>query len=51
MRATPCPWDADVQIDRNTYPTYGQASADQIRGANAAEIDASEDDANRERLY
>jgi len=31
--------------------TYGQVLADQIKGANAAEIDASEDEANRERLY
>ena len=44
-------WDAGAQIDRSCYPTYGQVLADQIRGANAAEIDASEDEANRERLY
>ncbi len=44
-------WDPDVQIDRSTYPTYGQVLADQIRGADAREIDASEDEANRERLY
>ena len=44
-------WDEDVQVDRACYPTYGQVLADQIRGANAAEIDASEDEANRERLY
>ncbi len=44
-------WDPEVQIDRSCYPTYGQVLADQIRGANAAEIDASEDEANRERLY
>ncbi|MDE2934732.1 MAG: pyridoxamine 5'-phosphate oxidase family protein [Chloroflexota bacterium] len=44
-------WDPEVQIDRATYPTYGQVLADQIRGANAVEIDASEDEANRERLY
>ena len=44
-------WDSDVQIDRSCYPTYGEVLADQIRGANAAEIDASEEEANRERLY
>lgn len=44
-------WDPEVQIDRSSYPTYGQVLADQISGANALEIDASEDEANRERLY
>ncbi len=44
-------WDPEAQIDRSCYPTYGQVLADQIRGVNAAEIDASEDEANRERLY
>lgn len=42
---------ADGQVDRACYPSYGQVLADQIRGADAAEIDASEDEANRERLY
>ena len=44
-------WDPDVQINRSTYPTYGQVLADQISGANAKEIDDSEDEANRQRLY
>ena len=44
-------WDPDAQIDRSTYPTYGQVLDDQIAGANAKEIDDSEDEANRERLY
>ena len=44
-------WDPEAQIDRSCYPSYGQVLADQIRGADAAEIDASEDEANRERLY
>ena len=44
-------WDPDVQIDRSVYPTYGQVLADQIKGADAQEIDASEDEANRHRLY
>jgi PPOX class probable FMN-dependent enzyme len=44
-------WDPEVQIDRSEYPTYGQVLADQIAGADAKEIDDSEDEANRERLY
>lgn len=44
-------WDPEVQIDRSSYPSYGQVLSAQIAGANAAEIDASEDEANRERLY
>ncbi len=43
-------WDTEAQIDRSVYPTYGQALADQIAGADAKEIDDSEDEANRERL-
>lgn len=44
-------WDPEVQVDRSSYPTYGQVLADQIAGADAKEIDDSEDEANRERLY
>ena len=44
-------WDPEAQIDRSSFPTYGQVLADQIRGADAGEIDASEDEANRQRLY
>ena len=44
-------WDADAQIGRKSYPTYGQVLADQITGADAREIDADENEANRERLY
>lgn len=44
-------WDPDARIDRSSYPTYGQVLADQIKGADAEEIDASEDEANRDRLY
>lgn len=44
-------WDPEARIDRSSFPTYGQVLADQIRGADAQEIDASEDEANRERLY
>ena len=44
-------WDSEVKIDRSSYPTYGQVLADQIKGANAREIDKSEEEANRDRLY
>ena len=44
-------WDPEVQIERSSYPTYGQVLADQIRGADAEEIDQSEEEANRDRLY
>ncbi len=44
-------WDPEVQIDRSVYPTYGQVLADQIAGADAKEIDDSEEEANRNRLY
>ena len=44
-------WDPEVKIDRSEYPTYGQVLADQIAGADAKEIDESEEEANRERLY
>ncbi len=44
-------WDPEVQIDRSSYPTYGQVLADQIAGANAKAIDADEDEANRNQLY
>ncbi len=37
-------WEADAQVDRSCYPTYGQVRADQIAGADAAEIDAGEAD-------
>ena len=44
-------WDPEVQIDHSSFPTYGQVLADQIKNADAKEIDASEDEANRHRLY
>ena len=44
-------WDPRVQIERSSYPTYGQVLADQIAGAGAKEIDQSEEEANRDRLY
>jgi len=44
-------WDPEVKIDRSEYPTYGEVLADQIAGADAKEIDESEEEANKERLY
>ena len=44
-------WDPAVRIERSGFPTYGQVLADQIAGADAEEIDAGEDEANRTRLY
>ena len=44
-------WEPEARIERSCFPTYGQVLADQIAGANAEEIDADEDEANRERLY
>jgi len=44
-------WDPEVQIDRSSYPTYGQVLADQIAGTDAAAIGADEDEANRNQLY
>ena len=44
-------WDPGARIDRSSYPTYGQVLADQIAGADASQIDAEEDEANRRRLY
>ena len=44
-------WDPEVQIDRPSFPTYGKVLADQIKGADADEIDAVEEETNRTRLY
>ncbi len=44
-------WDPAVRIERSSFPTYGQVLADQIAGADAGEIDDSEAEANRTRLY
>ena len=44
-------WDPSARIERSSYPSYGQVLADQIAGADAGQIDAEEEEANRERLY
>ena len=44
-------WDPHARVDRSCYPTYGRVLADQIAGANAAEIDAGEEESARTELY
>ena len=44
-------WEPSAQVERASFPTYGQMLADQIRGADAEAIDASLEDAARNRLY
>lgn len=44
-------WDPAAQVDRSCYPSYGQVLADQIDGADAAEIDASEAKSARTELF
>ncbi len=43
--------DLSARIERSSYPSYGQALADQIAEADAGRIDAEEEETNRERLY
>ena len=44
-------WDADAQVERSRFPTYGQVLADQIAGADSAKIDAGEEESARTELY
>ena len=44
-------WEPDVQVERFRFPTYGKVLADQIPGADAAEIDAGEEESARTELY
>ena len=44
-------WEPDAQVERSCFPTYGQVVADQIAGADAAEIDAGEEESARPELY
>ena len=44
-------WEAEAQIIRSSYPTYGQVLADQISGTDADEIDAGEEESVRTELY
>ena len=43
-------WDPRTRIDRKDYPTYGEVVADQVDGADAADIDNSDEGANRALL-
>ena len=44
-------WEPDAQVERSRYPSYGEVLADQIAGADAAEIDAGEEESARNELY
>ena len=44
-------WDQDAQVERSCYPTYGEVLADQIKEADAAEIDAGEEASARDELF
>lgn len=44
-------WEPDAQVERSCFPTYGRVLADQIAGADAAEIDAGEEKSARTELY
>ena len=44
-------WEPDAQVERSRYPSYGEVLADQIAGADAAEIDAGEEESARTELY
>ena len=44
-------WEPDAQVERSCFPTYGQVLADQISGADAAEIDAGEEESARTELF
>jgi len=44
-------WEPDAQVERSCFPTYGRVLADQIAGADAAEIDAGEEASARTELY
>ncbi|MDE0416407.1 MAG: pyridoxamine 5'-phosphate oxidase family protein [bacterium] len=44
-------WEPDARVERSRFPTYGKVLADQIAGADAAEIDAGEEKSARTELY
>ena len=44
-------WNQEAQVERSCFPTYGQVLADQIAGADAAEIDAGEAESARTELF
>ncbi len=44
-------WEPEARVERSRFPTYGQVLADQIAGAEAAEIDADSAESARTDLY
>ncbi len=44
-------WKPEARVERSRFPTYGQVLADQIAGADAAEIDADSAASARTDLY
>ena len=44
-------WEPEARVERFRFPTYGQVLADQIAGADAAEIDADSAQSARTDLY
>ena len=44
-------WESEARVERSRFPTYGQVLADQIAGADAAEIDADSAESARTDLY
>lgn len=44
-------WEPEARVERSRFPTYGKVLADQIAGADAAEIDADSAASARTDLY
>jgi PPOX class probable FMN-dependent enzyme len=44
-------WEPEARVERSRFPTYGRVLADQIAGADAAEIDADSVKSARTDLY
>ena len=44
-------WEPEAQVERSRFPTYGQVLADQIAGADAAEIDTGEKESAKTELF
>ena len=44
-------WEPEARVERSRFPTYGRVLADQIAGADAAEIDADSAESARTDLF
>jgi len=44
-------WEPEARVERSRFPSYGQVLADQIAGADAAEIDADSTASARTNLF